>query len=290
MDTSRPFSWLSVLCFLVTIPFTQVSHAWQEAGPSTAQDATTPDVEDSNEATSGSNGDGSDAHATSGVEKETDHKVQNEASTPTDTAGSDLGKAVELSVRPEDTVRIIGVENRPSWVNAEPVRTGDVHSTVVCSHPRIKKRDCRLALARKMKEVTDEYINEHLESPIAAALLQYDSDYVRSHLIAPENIYEETVESSMGQMHQIHALVEFDTVFQSKIARRWSRLVAKSRVVNLGLVAASILGLLGIAFGYFRLDTSTRGYYTGRLQFSAAIAILALIASGVLLARWIPWM
>ena len=48
--------------------------------------------------------------------------------------------------------------------------------------------------------------------------------------------------------------------------------------------------LLGTLFSYFRLDTATKGYYTGRLQFAAAAAILTLVAASVLLAKWIPWM
>ena len=54
--------------------------------------------------------------------------------------------------------------------------------------------------------------------------------------------------------------------------------------------AGIVLLLVTTLFGYFKLDTATRGYYTGRLQFAAAAAILALVAASVLLAKWIPWM
>jgi hypothetical protein len=43
-------------------------------------------------------------------------------------------------------------------------------------------------------------------------------------------------------------------------------------------------------FSFLKLDTATRGYYTGRLQFGAAATILALVAASVLLMKWIPWM
>jgi hypothetical protein len=43
-------------------------------------------------------------------------------------------------------------------------------------------------------------------------------------------------------------------------------------------------------FGYFRVDNATRGYYTGRLQFLSAAAILAIVGAGVVLARWIHWL
>ena len=56
------------------------------------------------------------------------------------------------------------------------------------------------------------------------------------------------------------------------------------------LGAWPVLGFLGLVFGYLKLDTATRGYYTGRLQIGALAAVLSLAAAGVLLARWIPWM
>jgi purine-cytosine permease-like protein len=57
-----------------------------------------------------------------------------------------------------------------------------------------------------------------------------------------------------------------------------------------GLGAGAVLLLLGTMFSYLKLDTETRGYYTGRLQFGAAGVILAIIAAGVVCANWIPWM
>jgi hypothetical protein len=48
--------------------------------------------------------------------------------------------------------------------------------------------------------------------------------------------------------------------------------------------------LLGTLFSYFKIDTATRGYYTGRLQFVTAGAILLLVTTSVWLARWIPLM
>jgi len=55
-----------------------------------------------------------------------------------------------------------------------------------------------------------------------------------------------------------------------------------------------LLGLMGVVFAYLRLDTATKGYYSGRLQFLAAAAILALSAAGVLFANvnadWLRWM
>jgi hypothetical protein len=198
---------------------------------------------------------------------------------------------VELSVAPDGaTLRIYDEANRPDWVLSGPVRHGP-HSIVVCSYPKVRDLDSRKSLDLEIKRVTDEYINEHLSSDFAATLLSYDMNSIKRHLVPEENIYHERIEiSELGNLHQRHALVEFDPRFRLEIERRWDRIVAKSRVIQTGAGVIGILALLGVAFGYFRLDTATRGYYTGRLQFVAAMGILGLIASGVLLARWIHWM
>ena len=57
-----------------------------------------------------------------------------------------------------------------------------------------------------------------------------------------------------------------------------------------GLGVGIVILLLSTMFSYFKLDTATRGYYTGRLQFAAAAAILTVIAASVLFANYVPWM
>jgi len=65
---------------------------------------------------------------------------------------------------------------------------------------------------------------------------------------------------------------------------------ATSRLAQTGLLSGGVLLLLGSIFGYFRLDNATRGYYTGRLQFMTAAAILAVVGAGAVLAQWIHWL
>ena len=91
-------------------------------------------------------------------------------------------------------------------------------------------------------------------------------------------------------MNQAHALLVFDRPFVRELNDRWHRIKALVRLLQVGLGAAVVLLLLSTVFAYFRLDTATKGYYTGRLQIMAAVAILALAAAGVLMAQWIPWM
>ena len=48
-----------------------------------------------------------------------------------------------------------------------------------------------------------------------------------------------------------------------------------------GIGAGWVMALLGTIFGYLKLDTLTRGYYTRRLQLVAGAVILTLIGAAV---------
>ena len=98
-------------------------------------------------------------------------------------------------------------------------------------------------------------------------------------------------------MYQTHALLEFGPAFRKELDSRRGELeryvretATAYRLRGLALGFGAVLCLLSVVFGYFRLDTATRGYYTGRLQFLAATAILIVIVAGALLASRVMWM
>ena len=113
---------------------------------------------------------------------------------------------------------------------------------------------------------------------------------IRDRFIKPSNIYHEEITVSFGPMHQTHALLEFDAKFRKELDSRWAKVRGASRLSQLGLFAGAGLLFIGSIFGYFRLDNATRGYYTGRLQFMTAAAILAVVGAGALVAQWITWL
>ena len=57
----------------------------------------------------------------------------------------------------------------------------------------------------------------------------------------------------------------------------------KGKLILTGVVGLALLSLLGIAFGYLRLNHATRGFYSRRLQLGATVvaAIVALICYGL---------
>jgi uncharacterized integral membrane protein len=91
-------------------------------------------------------------------------------------------------------------------------------------------------------------------------------------------------------MYQSHALLEFGPEFHRQVEESWRQIQARARLVKMALGAAAVLGTLMLLFGFFQADTATRGFYSGRLKFVTAVAILGLIVCGVYLTRSIPWL
>jgi hypothetical protein len=187
-------------------------------------------------------------------------------------------------------------------VESKPKRTGKVHTTAVSSGPQEQLKECRTKLDGELQKAVAAYVDWYLgrfygDEGKPSQFVRYDLRFIRDHLVRPENNHEEKLELSFGPMYQAHALVSFDPEFRKQldaqrpaIERQWKQRAVKGRLAGTGLVFGVILFLLAVVSGYFRLDTATRGYYTGRLQLLAAAAILAVVIAGAILAKGVPWM
>jgi hypothetical protein len=79
-------------------------------------------------------------------------------------------------------------------------------------------------------------------------------------------------------MVEIYTLLEYDPAFQAELQERWRRSEARQRIGAIGVIAAGVLGLLGITWGVLKFDTMTKGYYTKRLLIGGAA--LGAVAAG----------
>jgi hypothetical protein len=198
----------------------------------------------------------------------------------------------DLPVSPEAEPTVIIPPGRPAWVEAEPSLAGEVQTWPVSAGPYKTHAQCLRELDQNLVAAMNEYIVDYLGSDLATVAIRYDAKTIRQRFVKPENIYEEelVIRDPVGTVRQVHALLEFDQALRGELDAKWARFRATSRLWQGGLFAGAVLFLLGTVYSYFRLDNATRGYYTGRLQFLSAAAILALVAIGVYLARWIHWL
>lgn len=182
---------------------------------------------------------------------------------------------------------------RPDWVEADDVQTGDIHTMSVSSGPHETERECRKALDRELQKAVDEYIDWHL-GPVyddrfrASKYVRYELDEIKQRLIPSGKIYHEVIQVSFGPMHQMHAQLAFDPAFRRELDSRrsdleqlWKQWVVQQRLVAIAVGFGLLLALMGVVFAYFRLDTVTRGFYSGRLKWAASAAIAAVVGVAI---------
>jgi hypothetical protein len=197
-------------------------------------------------------------------------------------------KATTLSAEPGTSVFI--PPGRPDWIaEAKDLEPGASWQAVVAG-PCETRTECERELPEKVKQAADDYINYYLGSPMAAKLLHYDGMELRRRLVPERNLYGETIRVSFGPMEQVHAKLEFDDAFRHELDDRWRQVKAVSRLSQVGLIGAVVLGLLSTAFGFFKANTATRGTRSTNLQMAAAATILVIVVAGVTAARYLYWL
>jgi len=188
----------------------------------------------------------------------------------------------------------VATTSRPDWVESVPVLEGPVHRLAVRSEFQAREDDALRALDDELIKATRRYVADQLGSSKAPLFFALSLDEIKRRFTKPEYLYHEVGQFSFGNMHQYHTLLEFPQDFRQQLTDRWAQVRAAGNLVKIGGGAIGIMLLLIIVFGYFRLDTATRGYYTSRLQFLVAVAILALIVAGFVFARsttvWVQWL
>lgn len=170
----------------------------------------------------------------------------------------------------------------PDWANKPPKLVNSVYRVSIQSGLYTDVPECQRALETQIKNQVDEYIDRWM-GPGTAALVAIDRDYLNKHIKKQE--FSEVVNTStVGPMHQIHALLEFDDAARAEFHERWRHAVVTERVWIVGFGSAVVLALLSTAFGYLKLDQQTGGRQSGRIGVAATLVAL-IVAAGALLVR-----
>lgn len=181
--------------------------------------------------------------------------------TAADDAAADDDPALAIPVGGEPAGVVI--PPRPAWLDAEPVLVGEKQTRKVCSGPFERLGECRreldVQLARAVAEYIDEYYGLDDRGLKASDVVRYDLGYIKSHLVRPDHIYHEVVRVSVGPMHQLHALVEFDGAFRQTLDERRGEVerqvraqAAAARLAPTGIGFGLVLAALGIAYVLLR--------------------------------------
>ncbi|MFV2069595.1 MAG: hypothetical protein ACC645_21735 [Pirellulales bacterium] len=189
----------------------------------------------------------------------------------------------------------------PTWVRTTPKLVGSVYRRTIVSDPFSTDRECQQQLDDEMMLITCQYIDDLLGLRPRSGLRDEAQDMTRAHRrlahmkITPAYLrqtickdeYHETVDTpvnelagaDMGRMRRIHLLMEFDGDVRADIKDRWREAELAGRLSTVGGGVALLIGCIAVVFGYLKLDTATKGYYTRRLQLAAGLATIVLMGA-----------
>ncbi len=176
---------------------------------------------------------------------------------------------------------------RPNWVDAPPKRIGPVYQRVVAAGPYVSQQEIDERLDSALFKATQDYLGQiviptgqgrsivwDLQSPAYVARAGITPEYIRANLCADE--YEESSQHSVGVMKTAYVLLQIDQDDKQDMVRR---LQGVRQYVATSLVAIAMgvcLALLLVTFGYLKIDTLTKGYYSLRLKVLAVAMILGI--------------
>jgi hypothetical protein len=179
---------------------------------------------------------------------------------------------------------------RPAWIRTAAGPTADgAYQVAVTTDPYVPSDPAaQQALARELARAVAEYIDlvgAELGESQASSRVALPLEYIQARLIADtwQEPYRSQTES-IGEMVRLNALLTFDADDQRDIRRRCREAVVRQRLFHAGTYGGLALVVLSAVFGYLKLDTATRGFYSGRLKAAAGLVIAAALATGALLA------
>jgi len=171
---------------------------------------------------------------------------------------------------------------RPSWVERPPKRVGDAYQMSITVGPYTTRTECDAELPEQLQAALARYVETYL-GPEAAGRVRLPPQELGRQAVKEQ--WEETIQASFGPMTQLHVLLRFDQKIKDRVKQAWDRAVVTRRLWYTGTAAAVVLGLMSVLLAYLKVDETTGGAYRGRLRIAAAIAALAVAASGAAVAQ-----
>lgn len=169
---------------------------------------------------------------------------------------------------------------RPDWVGEPPRRAGDAYQVSLDVDPYATIEESDKALPAKINAAVDDYAAQ-LIGPQARGRIRLPMEYIDEHVKRDD--WQEWRKHEMGpsltvDMVHRHVLLRFDGAVNDHIRQMWKRSIVNERVAGVGTLGGGVLALVAMIYSYLRLDLATRGAYRRRIRWTAAAALLAMLA------------
>lgn len=171
-------------------------------------------------------------------------------------------------------------DSLPEWAKQSGgIMPDGTYFTVVKVGPNLKFNDCWTGIRPYIDAAVYDYHTFNiLGKGHRLPTLRLDDD-IRKKFMADN--FLERGESSVGEVYTLYTRVAFTPNALAALRSWQTDLLASNRMLFTTIIGALLVGLVGVAYAYFRIDTATLGYYTWRLRFVALFLIAGLTISGI---------
>jgi hypothetical protein len=176
-----------------------------------------------------------------------------------------------------------GSSARPAWVDAPPQQRLDNGKLVLTGSTGpfyATPQESQMALPEVLAALKRNYV-ELILGPEAAAGID-----VACIPKAPARIWTGPAKRLGGlTCYETFATLEFDEHDHREFLRLIRDLRSQGHALYAAVAGGAVLALLGTLLGYLKLDTLTRGYYSGRLKLAAgAIGVVVVTLAALVVA------
>lgn len=164
----------------------------------------------------------------------------------------------------------------PDWTKEPAHMSSDgAYIMPIVVGPWQTRQECDAQLPGELQKALDRYAEKCLGRPAVPRVI-LPTRYLQQQVVANE--CEETLDTSVGPMKQIHLLLRFDDQVKKNVLEEHHRGMILVRLWQVGLGLAVILWPMAVIYAYLKIDLATGGVYRGRLRFAGVLAILAPLA------------
>jgi len=207
------------------------------------------------------------------------HQAETQVAVATNSSAAELATPV-AEAPPTNATNSV-----PDWVKAAPVPQDGTYFVTGSDGPYTTREECQTKLVELVGRLAQQYLDAYLGEREKGSVTLTGAEIGKLDLL--KESYFAPVEVSLGTMYQVHALLAFDHDDRRYIERKLNLSKIHQRLAIVGGMSTSVLLLIGGVFGYLKLDTATRGYYSGRLVVALALGLAALLGAAILLMRLI---
>ncbi len=184
----------------------------------------------------------------------------------------------------EDATMAHGI---PDWFDPDSRFSNENRVLFVTTAPKMSPELAEQALIKDSLSAIRNELEDWLQVANPQGV-QIDAGWIKDELsvkdhwqvtrdLECEAEFQQHKDLSSVQFYRGYGKLVLNEGFRDYLVAQSRELVTQQRLMNSGLVGGTVLALLAVVFGYLKMETATRGFYSRRLQTGSLIVAIAVV-------------